>query len=218
MGQLAVSLTNLVAQSMQNKLWPQGTRAATTSDSQQTLHLFSLLGSSDSMPEVGHVVVAVLVQIVPLPTVDPKLAIELRGRSGVDEDGEVFEGEDCNPPKPPPVSAEVKEANDDDPPNAGAGSELILLAGACASRDGESLEDGGDAPDTEDDLLVNDDDKVEDKEENVLLREELELIVEPNEVPKDLPMSPHMLVWFGSNEGEDPMDDPIDPKPSSTPL
>lgn len=40
MGHSAASDTSLLAQSRQKRLWPQGTRAATTSDSQQVTQRF----------------------------------------------------------------------------------------------------------------------------------------------------------------------------------
>lgn len=49
------------------------------------------------------------------------------------------------------------------------------------------------------------------------LNDELELTVELKLLLSGLDRSPQMLLGAGSKEGDDPMDEPRDPKPSSTP-
>lgn len=122
--------------------------------------------------------------------------------------------EELGRPPRPPVRAELREAREAAVARPGAESELVRRAGGCGSREGERREEGGEAPDTDDDLRVSDEERVEDKDEKVEEREELELTVELTVLR---PSSPQMLEGAGSKEGDDPMEDPNDPKPSSTP-
>lgn len=213
-GHSAASDTSLLAQSKQKRLWPQGTNAATTSDSQHVTHRFfsSIPFTSWLIPLMVELEVA---EAGGSPGADWK-AFSCWVRSGV-EAGEDDDGEEVGNPPRPPVSAELSDASDGAAASPGAGSELIRLAGGWASKEGESLDDGGDAPDTDDDRRVSDEDRVEDKEEKVELREELELTVELIVLLKGRPSSPQMLEGAGSNEGEEPMEEPREPRPSSTP-
>lgn len=133
------------------------------------------------------------------------------------EAGDEDEGEEVGNPPNPPERAELSDASEGAAASPGAGSELMRLAGGWVSNEGDRRDEGGDAPDTDDDLRVSDEDSVEEREENVELREELELTVELIVLPNGLPSSPHILDGAGSKDGEDPIDEPRDPKPSSTP-